>query len=476
MKNTNTTPLLLIDELVDEILLCLPVKSLKRFKLVSKPWNSLISDPNFAQSHLNRSNTLLSQGDRANLLRLGQISITERKHHRDDEKGHRQFLSLDSMDADGSNREVVTMDLGLEYYSDEASILGSCNGLLVVSVEHDDFFLLNPSTRQYKKISPPHLDYEAMFISGLGYESTSGNYKGIIVSHYISGPSSPRSRYESIDYHVYDYKLNEWKRKEYDDFYPYCLHSDGSAVMVNGIPHWCVGRQEKVEDEESDEEYEDGESDGSEGYQFPSVTYVIVYVDLKTEKFKEVVELPTEWALTEKAEFELGVLGGWLCMSLHPQGSSTSTEVWAMKEYGIAESWTKLFVINKSSSFRPLLMRPICFTETGRNKVLMEGTEGEFIIFNLKQGLEKLLALYKCKSTVCTYVESLVSPEQYGNGAELPQFGGNPIVDSDYSDYDADEMDYDDDAYEIQYRLDHKKLLDRLVGSAYMDRLDQFGS
>ncbi|OMO55055.1 hypothetical protein CCACVL1_27418 [Corchorus capsularis] len=33
-------------------------------------------------------------------------------------------------------------------------------------------------------------------------------------------------------------------------------------------------------------------------------------------------------------------------------------------------------------------------------------------------------------------------------------------------------MDYDDDAYEIQYRLDHKKLLDRLVGSAYMDRLD----
>ncbi|OMO85418.1 hypothetical protein COLO4_21634 [Corchorus olitorius] len=397
MKNTNSSQLCLPGEIVDDILLCLPAKSLLRFKLVSKPWNSLISGPNFAQSHLNRSNTLISQGERCgNLLRLGQISISKRKH-RPDGQGPRPSLSLDSMDADGSHREVVTIDLGLQRYSNRPSILGSCNGLLLVLVNRVDFFLLNPLTRQYKKISPVRLHGGDRLISGLGYESTSGNYKGIIATHSHGGPSSPHIIYD----YVYDYKLNNWKRRR--EFH-YGVKYDDSAVMVNGIPHWCVYRQRIQPLEEA--------ADG-EGY----VSYdLIVYVDLKTEEVKE-VELPL-WAATGEKRFNLGVLGGCLCMSLDPRGSSTSIEVWAMKEYGIAESWTKLFAIN-SSFFRQLLLRPICFTGTGRNKVLMQGTYGgKIIIFNLKEELEKLLALYKYGSTVCTYVGSLVFPEEeVGNEA-----------------------------------------------------------
>ncbi|OMO85439.1 hypothetical protein COLO4_21618 [Corchorus olitorius] len=358
------------------------------------------------------------------------------------------------MDTDGSNREVVAIDFGLDHYSNEAYILGSCNGLLLVSVNRVDFFLLNPSTGQHKKISSVHLSGGGgMVISGLGYDSTSRNYKGIIVSHSCSGPSSPHIIYDC----VYDYNLNKWK-KRFDEF-PYGVNNVGSAAMVNGNPHWCVYRFP------TQEEAEYGEHDG-EFY----VTYdVIVYFDLKTEEFKE-VELP-EWAVTPEIEFDVGVLGGCLCMSLHPQGSSTSIEVWAMKEYGIAESWTKLFVVN-SSFFRPLLLRPICFTGTGRNEVLMEGTSGgEIIIFNLKEELEKLLALYKYRFKVCTYVESLVFPEQVGNEAELPQFGGNPIVDSDTDemDCDADEM---ADEIGTAYRLDHQKLLYRLDHLDHHELLD----
>ena len=43
---------LLPHELMVEILLRLPVKSLIRFKSVSKPWRSLISDTHFTKSHL----------------------------------------------------------------------------------------------------------------------------------------------------------------------------------------------------------------------------------------------------------------------------------------------------------------------------------------------------------------------------------------------------------------------------------------
>ncbi|OMO85416.1 hypothetical protein COLO4_21632 [Corchorus olitorius] len=396
MENTNSYQPRLPDAIVDDILLCLPAKSLLRFKLVSKPWNSLISTPNFAESHLNRTNTIISQGKRsANLLRLGQMSILER----DRRQGHPPSLSLDSMDADGSNREVVTIDLGRDTNYSRDSILGSCNGLLLVQSGREDYFLLNPSTRKYKKIAPLrhflHLNDEARFISGLAYESTSRNYKGIIVSHDISGgTSSPHRAYpmQYVSFNIYDDNLQNWKSKGYGEFHPYRLCSSDSAVMVNGIPHWCVCRRHEGARDENDEF----------GQIRFRVNYVIVYVDLKTEKVKE-VGLP-EWALTE-VKFNLGVLGGCLCMSLHPQGSSTSIQVWAMKVYGIAESWTKLFVI-ESSFFREL--RPLCFIGTGKNQVLMQESGGRLTIFNLKEETEQMLAFFQ---SVWTYhVESLVLP------------------------------------------------------------------
>jgi len=45
------------DELLVEVLSLLPVKSLIRFKCVSKYWNTLISDPSFVKLHLKKSTT-----------------------------------------------------------------------------------------------------------------------------------------------------------------------------------------------------------------------------------------------------------------------------------------------------------------------------------------------------------------------------------------------------------------------------------
>lgn len=54
-KKTKAPPHELLDELVVEILLRLPVKSLLRFKSVSKAWRAIISDPFFIRSHLQHS-------------------------------------------------------------------------------------------------------------------------------------------------------------------------------------------------------------------------------------------------------------------------------------------------------------------------------------------------------------------------------------------------------------------------------------
>ncbi|WRX22467.1 F-box domain - like 10 [Theobroma cacao] len=173
MEKTRTSLLLLPDEIVYDILSRLPAKSLQRFKLVSKPWGSLISDPNFAESHLHRANTSHDK----NMLRVGQLDLTMGSH---------PYFSFYSMDSDGSNHDVVTLDYVFRDY--HAQILGSCN-----AVDYEDYFLWNPSTGKYKRIPPAIVSEEANFISGLGYEFTSRNYKAIIVSHLVSGPSSPHS-------------------------------------------------------------------------------------------------------------------------------------------------------------------------------------------------------------------------------------------------------------------------------------------
>uniref|UniRef100_A0A6V7QW55 F-box domain-containing protein n=1 Tax=Ananas comosus var. bracteatus TaxID=296719 RepID=A0A6V7QW55_ANACO len=43
------------DELISEVLVRLPVKSLLRFRCVSRTWRSLISDPHLIESHRRRS-------------------------------------------------------------------------------------------------------------------------------------------------------------------------------------------------------------------------------------------------------------------------------------------------------------------------------------------------------------------------------------------------------------------------------------
>ncbi|OMO55059.1 hypothetical protein CCACVL1_27417 [Corchorus capsularis] len=378
MNKANASPILLIDEIVDDILLRLPVKSLKRFKLVSKPWNSLISDPKFAVSYLQ---------DKP--LRVGQIYA---------KGGPKPSLSLYSMDADGSNREILTVDYDYDhddYYDNpydsnsDVQILGSCNGLLFLLVGTSKYLLWNPITREYKYIAldSSHRNEErGMKISALGYDSSSGNYKGITVSHYISGISSPHDEdvlYEEVRCYVYDYKKDSWTDKKqyiYNEF-PYTLHSCNSAIMVNGVPHWCVYRRHGRHRE------------GYDRLQI-RVSYVIVYFDLETEKFKE-VGLPG-WA-AEEVKFYLGVLGGCLCMCLDPQKNSSSFEVWTMKEYRIVESWTKLFVIS-SPFFKEL--RPLCYTDTGKNQVLMEVEEKnkagrKLIIFNLGEKTQKTLLVDK---------------------------------------------------------------------------------
>ena len=126
---------------------------------------------------------------------------------------------------------------------------------------------------------------------------------------------------------------------------------------------------------------------------------------MDSERFRE-IPLP-DW-LPKDTKFELGILSGCLCITHRDTAIVSCFEVWAMKEYGVKESWTKLFVT--SESFRSLI--PICFTRNG--DVIMEVDQEKLVIFNLKENTQRIISFHDFSNYVIAYVESSIFPKANG--------------------------------------------------------------
>ncbi|XP_042988349.1 F-box/kelch-repeat protein At3g06240-like [Carya illinoinensis] len=164
MKEEAMSRKFLPEEVVVEILLRLPVKSLVRFRCVSKRWLSLISDPRLAKSQFKRAADHIQRLLFPTPFGLGSLEV-------------------DAPFGDGSAlRELFVPfkqpDLRL-------NLLGSCDGLVFAShYDHKDFYIWNPSTGEHRKLPDPgispHPDNEYMY--GFGYDSSIDDYKVIVIA------------------------------------------------------------------------------------------------------------------------------------------------------------------------------------------------------------------------------------------------------------------------------------------------------
>ncbi|XWS53722.1 hypothetical protein CRYUN_Cryun10bG0024900 [Craigia yunnanensis] len=148
-------------DITDQILPCLPVKSLMRFKCVSKSWRSFINSPSFTRNHLERAS---SQEKILVSLPCG-------------------FKSLDLEKPFDDEAALIRLRFpSIELY-DRIKILDSCNGLVCLGLGNDarHLFLWNPSTGDSKKLPECNvLQINSNFICnycGFGYDSSSDDYK-----------------------------------------------------------------------------------------------------------------------------------------------------------------------------------------------------------------------------------------------------------------------------------------------------------
>ncbi|KAK6803524.1 hypothetical protein RDI58_001308 [Solanum bulbocastanum] len=189
------------------------------------------------------------------------------------------------------------------------SIVGSCNGLVLVSNDKYVLFLMNPTTLEYRKIpkSPLGLPRCSTCMSDLGYDIANNDYKVITLSDL-----------------GYDIAINDYKVITLSGYYDLSF----VVVFLNRALHW---------------------------YTSPSA---IVAFDLSDEKFFE-VPMPTNTTLDDDDSmnfYHFMALGGCLCM-LVCRTNENEFDVWMMKEYGVAESWTKFSV---KSNTCPCGFTPMC--------------------------------------------------------------------------------------------------------------------
>ena len=348
---------ILPDEIIENILLRLPVKSLLRFRCVCKAWRALISDSEFAEMHYQQPQTQA----RSRVL----ISCPGRV--------------IRSMDPDASgndNSGVVNIDYPLEPSNLVFQILDSCDGLLCVIDSFHNPALWNPSTRQFNPLPKPTFLENSDILYGFTYDYSSDDYKIVRVV------STSRDVIKTeID--VFDLKTNEWRRVEETH---YSRPAWDVGTFLNGAFYWLAWRL----------------SEGHEGF-----SRVVVSFDLKEERFKE-VELPSDVGI-----INLRVFGGYLSAMYHDLYGEL-TKMWVMEEKAGKDSWANVATLpfrSENDSDGPLLCWFANFLKNG-GEFLLVINKWKLILYDFKTKTHKdiMFSGDLGLSIPVLYTETLVSP------------------------------------------------------------------
>ncbi|KAM3249592.1 hypothetical protein T459_07501 [Capsicum annuum] len=342
------------DEIIIEILLRLPVKSLLKLRCVSKSLFFLLSSSQFMKSQINfcvkeckdvNFRLVVAVGKMCNIYSLG-LKFGE-------------------------------VDFPLKHPFGSCKFLGSCNGLICLTPMSFKLMLWNPCTGKYKEFQDSYVQsVGSCYIRyGFGYDVVNDDFKVVKIFSF----AIDEVKYENV-VKIYSLRGDSWKIGE--GFVSGYMNAQ-SGVFVNGFLHWEVSDCR-------------GSGDCSE----------IMTLDLATETYG-VMGFPN----CEKGNVSWGlsVVGGNLvaCCNYYPN----RTDMWVMKEYGVEKSWTKL--VSLLSPFgRMGYISPLFVSENGDEILVKLGTD--ISLYETRNASYKSLEIhsagYRLQVQAITYIESLASP------------------------------------------------------------------
>jgi hypothetical protein len=164
------------DEVVVDILQRLPVKSVIRFRCVSKSWNSLITSPAFVHSHLNQSIP-----NNNNLLIVRHCSSSANRAL--DKEHYKLFYDNEAFE-ECAEFDFPAKSRSLKHFG----LIASENGLICLS-EQERYVLWNPSIRKCWNLPKPCITARKHSGStcheAFGFDPRTNDYKVVrIVIHH----------------------------------------------------------------------------------------------------------------------------------------------------------------------------------------------------------------------------------------------------------------------------------------------------
>ncbi|KAH7862976.1 hypothetical protein Vadar_011744 [Vaccinium darrowii] len=359
-------------EVLINILTRLPAKSLLKFRCVCKSWLSLISSPDFTSAHLHLTT-------KPALLLFRHFSLSPKC---------KELFSLRSDDADFTSLG----DLNCPSKTRSGCffrVVGCCNGVICLS---DDCFsytytiiLWNPAIRRYLTLPRPNLCFDDygpyMFSLGFGFDPKTNDHKIIrIVYQEEAGRVKVWAAPPKVE--VYALSTGLWKTLKGAKIGFHMVEFFWSSVFANGRVHWMV--------------YNGGKSIG--------YCNVVLVFDMGSEVFKE-VKLPEK--LVGECPLDLAVVAYRDSISVFQYDnrgpySCKGFTVWVMKQYGVEESWSKLFTGSLNGGVSTVLG----FRSSG--EVVVEKWDGKLV--SCQPGRIKKMGIRGGKESfyLGTYTESLI--------------------------------------------------------------------
>ena len=349
-------------EIISLILIKLPVKTLLTLKCVCRYFYRFVSCPDFIKEQLKFSTKDVSMSS-YNLMYREVYNYRELK-----------ITSIRSLWCEFS----VNL-FNLEYPQSElqdVQIVGSCNGLVVIIVNDEHFFIWNPTIRKHEKL-PTIVGYKYLgsnwidppFLCGFGFDASNDDYKVVALFKLYPGSTSTNDIYYAV--YVYSLKRSSWIRipdfsgekfQKFDKFH------EPFAKFVCGKLHWTSYNNQSI-----------------------------ISFDVEREVFGT-LEQPTH---EDGYRFKtLTVLGGLICLCCD---HITFTNMWVMKEYGIKESWTKIFTLSDDDHF----CFPLALSIMPNGELLIDD-ESYLDFYNPKDDSRRSIEIRPDHSVI--YVESLISP------------------------------------------------------------------
>ncbi|KAF9593266.1 hypothetical protein IFM89_021022 [Coptis chinensis] len=379
------------EDVVFQILVCLPVMSLLRFKFVCKSWRILIESSNFIDQHLNHHS---HQYSNYNFVTSSPFSR------------NRGGINLYLRSGD---RFEVTAQVDLPclhvLYHYRINIV-ACNGIVCLHIKGTDstyskfimnVSLWNPATKQctalpQSPLPPPPLNEFKYSGIGFGFDVKTNDY---MVVRFFLLPYSPGVTLAEM----YNLSTDSWTTIDTGVLCVDYIGSDPKAPYRNGSYCWFASTGLPIE------------SDNGEifnpfilSFDFSSKvfgTMSLPEVDgVKFDTYPQLAILRDNLALINKVDFS-------------HEMCTNHFEVWVLNEYGVKESWTKLYKVGPF-----VRSSPIGLSRNGDNFFLT--TEFKPCIYNfLTQNI-----MYPVQETwgsdivykVAIYNDSLVSIDR-GKGA-----------------------------------------------------------